>query len=219
VSRVEVGAILFDMGGVLTTSPFDNFADYETRAGLPAHFIRLVNSTDSDTNAWSRLERGELDAAGFIAAFEAEAVGLGQDVDGAAVLACLEVELRPAVIDAVREVQQQGTATALLTNNSEPLDIAALPTHAHDVFDSFDTIVQSCLVGSRKPDPRFYQIACERLGVAPSRCLFLDDLGVNLKSARAMGMATVKVTTGDDVVDALRPFFEIGSFRPTYGQK
>jgi putative hydrolase of the HAD superfamily len=206
VSRAEIGAILFDMGGVLTTSPFDNFADYEARAGLPADFIRLVNSTDPDTNAWSRLERGELDAAGFISAFEAEAAALGEDVDGATVLACLEVELRPAVIDAVREVQQRSIATALLTNNSEPLDIAALPTHAHDVFEGFDAIVQSCLIRARKPDPRFYQVACERLGVAPSRCLFLDDLGVNLKSARVMGMTTVKVATGDDVVEALRRY-------------
>ncbi len=200
------GAILFDMGGVLTTSPFDNFADYEARAGLPPHFIRLVNSTGPDTNAWSRLERGQLDAAGFIATFEAEAAALGHHVDGAAVLACLEVELRPAVIDAVREVQQRGIATALLTNNSEALDVAALPTSAHDVFEAFDTIVQSCLVGLRKPDPRFYQIACERLDVAPARCLFLDDLGVNLKSARAMGMTTLKVTTGDDVLEALRRY-------------
>ncbi len=199
-------AILFDMGGVLTTSPFENFAAYETRAGLPTDFIRLVNSTHPDTNAWSRLERGGLDEAGFVGAFEAEALALGHAVDGAAVLACLEVELRPSVIDAVRGVQQKGIPTALLTNNSEPVDIDELPEYAHEVFGAFATIVQSCLIGVRKPDHRFYEIACEQLGVAPAECLFLDDLGINLKSARAMGMTTVKVTTADQVLAALRRY-------------
>lgn len=196
-------AILFDMGGVLTTSPFENFTAYETEAGLPDGLIRRLNSTDPDTNAWARLERGELDDTGFVAAFEAEAAAAGHDVDGQTVLDCLHIEPRPAVLTAVRAVQESGVPTALLTNNHLPLDPDRHGPAFRVVLDGFGAVIESSVVGARKPEPRFYELACERLGVEPGECWFLDDLGINLKPARAMGMTTVKIASGDDVIAAL----------------
>ncbi len=187
-----IRAVLFDFGGVLTTSPFEAFAAYEAEAGLPPDTIRRINSTNPDSNAWARFERREVDADGFRLLFEAEAADLGLEVDATRVLTGLRGDLRPAMVEALRRCSGS-LLTALLTNNVEPMAEGDLAPEAAEVVSLFDVVVESSLVGCRKPEPRFYEIACERLGVAPEACVFLDDLGVNLKPARAMGMATVKV--------------------------
>ena len=187
-----IRAVLFDFGGVLTTSPFEAFAAYEAEAGLPPDTIRRINSTNPDSNAWARFERREVGADGFRLLFEAEAADLGLEVDATRVLTGLRGDLRPAMVEALRRCSGS-LLTALLTNNVEPMAEGDLAPEAAEVVSLFDVVVESSLVGCRKPEPRFYEIACERLGVAPEACVFLDDLGVNLKPARAMGMATVKV--------------------------
>ena len=187
--------MLFDFGGVITSSPFDAFAAYEAEAGLPPDTIRHLNATNSDDNARARLERREVDAAGFVDLFEAEAAALGFRLDAQRVLAALDGRLRPEMVEAVRQCADR-LATALLTNNIEPMNeemVSDPIDETEEVIGLFDVIVQSSVVGCRKPEPRFYEIACEQLGVAPSGCVFLDDLGINLKPARAMGMATIKV--------------------------
>jgi putative hydrolase of the HAD superfamily len=187
-----VDAVLFDFGGVLTSSPFEAFATYEAEAGLPAGTIRLLNATNPDENAWARLERNEVDRAGFADLFDSEAAALGFKVDAVRVLAALDGQLRPEMVEAVRRCSAR-MATALLTNNIEPIEEWTHSQETDEVVGLFDVIVQSSVVGCRKPEPRFYEIACQQLGVKPSSCVFLDDLGVNLKPARAMGMATIKV--------------------------
>jgi putative hydrolase of the HAD superfamily len=199
-----IRAVFFDFGGVVLTSPFDAFASYEQRSGLPAGFLRSVNATDPDANAWARLERSEIGVAEFVEAFEREAALLGQRVDGHAVLACLDGALRPAMVDAVRRCAERFT-TALLTNNFLTGDGASAGRWA-DVLALFDVVVESSRVGVRKPDPRFYEIACELAGVEPIEVVFLDDLGVNLKPARAMGMTTIKV---DDPAVAIAALAEV----------
>ncbi len=183
---------MFDFGGVITSSPFEAFTRYEQAAGLPDGFIRLVNSTDPDGNAWSRLERGQLDVDGFAAAFEAEALRLGQRVDGRAVLGLLGGAVRPAMVEAVRRCTEQ-FETACLTNNFT-LEDAPVPPEVSAIFELFDVVVESRVVGIRKPEPRFYELACRMVGVAPDEVVYLDDLGINLKPARAMGMTTIKVS-------------------------
>ena len=190
-----IRSVMFDFGGVITSSPFEAFARYEREAGLPAGFIRLVNSTDPDSNAWSHLERGRLDVDGFAAAFEEEALRLGHRVDGREVLGMLGGELRPAMVEAVRRCAER-FETACVTNNFSLGDVPTPPEVAA-VFDLFDVVVESRVVGVRKPEPRFYQLACEAVGVDPGEVVYLDDLGINLKPARAMGMHTIKVTDPD----------------------
>jgi putative hydrolase of the HAD superfamily len=185
----ELKAVLFDLGGVILTSPFEAFAEYERAHGLPAGFIRSLNAANSDDNAWARLERNDVTFGEFCQLFEAEARSAGHELDAAAVMRLLAGEIRPEMVTAVRHCQER-LRTAALTNNFTLPDGDAAMTEIRELFD---VIVESSRIGVRKPDPRFYELACAELGVAPSESVFLDDLGVNLKSARALGMTTIKV--------------------------
>jgi putative hydrolase of the HAD superfamily len=198
-----IKAVFFDFGGVILTSPFDAFASYEQRSGLPAGFLRMVNSTNPDTNAWARLERSQIGLVEFVKAFEAECLALGHAVDGDAVLGCLQGEVRPAMVEAVRRCGERFT-TVLVTNNF--LSGGSTPPAWQAVLDLFDVVVESSRVGVRKPDARFYELACEMAGVEPNEVVFLDDLGVNLKPARALGMVTIKV---EDPTVALRDLAQV----------
>jgi putative hydrolase of the HAD superfamily len=199
---VPIRAVLFDFGGVLTESPFDAFADYERRVGLPEGFLRRLNAANHHDNAWARHERSEIDLDEFCALYEEEARAAGGEVDAMAVLACLRPALRPAMVEAVRRCHER-LATALLTNNvlamTEGDDGGMLAL----VEGLFDVVVESARVGVRKPDPRFYELALDQLRVGAADAVFLDDLGVNLKPARAMGMHTIKVTDADDAIAEL----------------
>jgi putative hydrolase of the HAD superfamily len=196
VSTRDVKAVFWDFGGVLTSSPFDSFAIYERERGLPAGFIRQVNATNPDTNAWASLERGHLDLDAFVLRFEAEALAAGAPLDARALLESLGGELRPAMVEAARRCHER-LKTGLLTNNFVRTgegegDSRDDPAYA-PVLEHFDVVVESSRAGLRKPDPDFYRMACELLDVDPVQAVFLDDLGVNLKPARAMGMHTIKV--------------------------
>jgi putative hydrolase of the HAD superfamily len=193
-------AVLFDLGGVLLSSPFDGFAAYERARGLPAGAIRSVNATRPDANAWACFERGEIGRDEFIARFEAEALALGHDIEGDAVLDALRGTPVPPMIDVLQRVHRTH-ATALLTNNLRPIDADSLA--AQLVLPHCDVVVQSSVEGVRKPDSAFYALACERLGVGPAECVFLDDLGVNLKPARDLGMHTIKVVRTEDAIAEL----------------
>jgi putative hydrolase of the HAD superfamily len=194
--RTGITAVLWDFGGVLTTSPFDAFAAYESANSLPPGFIRRLNSTNPDSNAWAGLERGEVTLDQFATLFEAEAVRAGATIDARAVIDQLSGELRPGMVEALRRCHER-LKTGLLTNNfgrgTEE------PSYA-DVVQHFDAVIESSKAGYRKPDIRFYETACDLLDIDPSEAVFLDDLGVNLKPARAMGMRTIKVV---DPVQAL----------------
>ncbi len=183
---------MFDFGGVITSSPFDAFDRYEREHELPPGFIRNVNSTNPDSNAWANLERGALDMEGFAEAFEAEALGLGHKVDGRVVLTLLGGDVRPAMVEAVRRCSAT-FETACLTNNFGADDTPAAP-EVVAIFALFDVVLESRTLGVRKPEPLFYELACEAVGVRPDEVVYLDDLGINLKPARAMGMHTIKVT-------------------------
>jgi len=191
-----VSAVVFDLGGVITESPMTAFAAYEAEASLPDGLIRRLNSTDPDTNAWARYERRELDEAGFRTAFEAEAAAAGSTVDAGRVLAALHGDLRPAMLTAVQRLRAAGLPLALLSNNVAPMERTG---RLGDLLGLFDAVVESSVEGVRKPEPAIYSLALRRLSeaagreVAPGDCAYLDDLGINLKPARALGMHTIKV--------------------------
>jgi putative hydrolase of the HAD superfamily len=203
-----ISAVLWDFGGVILTSPFEAFARYESELGLAVGFVRRVNATNPDRNAWAKLERNEVDAAGFAALFEEEARSLGGEVSGIRVLELLAGDLRPSMVAALRAVKAAGYKTACLTNNiaSGNDGPESRRQHVAEVMGLFDAVVESSKVGVRKPEPRFYELACQTLGVVPAECVFLDDLGINLKPARAMGMTTIKV---EDPAVALAELSEV----------
>lgn len=198
---MTVSTVLFDLGGVIVDSPLHAFDAYEREAGLPEGIIRRVNTTDPDANAWARFERGELDADGFIEAFEAEAEALGTTLDARRVLSSLSGAVRPAMVEAVRRLDAAGLHLALLTNN-----IAPMPRDGElgELLLLFDAVVESSVEGVRKPEPAFYERALSRVGGPPAAdCVFLDDLGVNLKPARVLGMTTIKVSDPDQALAEL----------------
>jgi putative hydrolase of the HAD superfamily len=195
-----IEAVLWDFGGVILSSPFEAFNDYEMTAGLPRDFIRTVNSTNPDANAWALLERSDISPIEFDDRFASESAALGHRVPGADVLGLLAGAVRPEMVVALDRVIAAGFATACLTNNV----LGENPRRDVDaVMDRFDHVIESSKVGVRKPEVRFYEVACETVGVEPSACVFLDDLGINLKPARAMGMTTIKVLDAPGAIAAL----------------
>jgi putative hydrolase of the HAD superfamily len=192
-------AVIFDLGGVVFPSPFDAFDAYERRAGLPERFIRTVVAKSADDGAWARFERSELDFPSFCAALEAECAAEGGTIDAAVLMQGIGAGFapRPEMVTAIGHLRAEGLGVAALTNNWVRSDDE---THRGPGDLGFDVVVESAVEGIRKPDPRIYELVCQRLAVTPDACVFLDDLGVNLKPARAMGMTTIKVV---DPVDAL----------------
>ena len=202
-------AVLFDFGGVVLSSPFEAFNLYEERSGLPRDFIRRVNSENPESNAWARLERSELSPTEFDEVFARESEALGHRVPGADILSLLHGDIRPEMVRAIDTVKSHGYLTACLTNNvlSTPDDRsapdAAKRKEIAAILERFDALIESSKVGVRKPEPRFYEIACATLAVEPTECVFLDDLGINLKPAAAMGMKTIKVTSAAQALGEL----------------
>jgi putative hydrolase of the HAD superfamily len=201
----EIRAVLFDFGGVILSSPFEAFSRFERERGLLDGFLRSVNATDPDRNAWARLERSEISLDEFGEAFAEESAALGHRVDGREVLGLLMGDLRPAMVEALRRCHQHpDLVTALITNNFVLGDgHVDRESEMAPVLALFDLVLESSKVGIRKPDPAIFELACDRLGVTPAEAVFLDDLGVNLKPARAMGMTTIKVVDPDDALTEL----------------
>ena len=194
-------AVLWDFGGVILSSPFEAFNQFEAAHGLPVDFIRSVNASNPHDNAWAKLERSDVSGVEFDALFADESEELGYRVPGAAVLGLLAGDVRLEMVALLDQVKAAGYLTACLTNN-------VTGSHADDdrshevaaIMARFDAVVESSKVGCRKPEPRFYEIACELLDVQPHECVFLDDLGINLKPAAAMGMTTIKVTSAAQAI-------------------
>jgi putative hydrolase of the HAD superfamily len=208
-----IEAVIWDFGGVFTASPFEAFERYEREKSIPVGVIRKINSTNHEDNAWAMFERSDIDFAGFDAAYAAEALALGFQIPGRDVVALLAGEFRPEMIEALRRIKTR-FKTGCITNNM-PADAAGGGTAAHrsiyarEIMEMFDVVIESSKIGIRKPDPRIYQMMCEKLAVRPAACVYLDDLGGNLKPARAMGMTTIKVQSGPQAIAELEAATEM----------
>ena len=201
-------AVLWDFGGVILSSPFEAFRLYERAVGLPEDFIRMLNARNPDTNAWAKMERSDVSLAEFVALFEAEAEAHGHKLDGWQVLKAISGDIRPQMVEALRRCKA-AFKVACITNNmkhGEGPGMARSPDKAAavaEVMALFEHVIESSKLGWRKPDPRIYRHACELIGVPPERCVYLDDLGVNLKPARDMGMTTIKVVNAAQAITEL----------------
>jgi putative hydrolase of the HAD superfamily len=195
--------VIFDFGGVITSSPFEAFNRMEAERGLPQDFVRRVNSTNPDDNAWAKFERAEIDVDGFDVAFAAEAEAMGHNLDGASVIACLAGDIRPYMVTALDRLKAAGFGIGCITNNVKAGRGAGMARDADKaaqvtaIMARFDHVIESSKAGVRKPDPRIYQMICELFSVEPSACVYLDDLGINCKPAAALGMHAIKVTDGE----------------------
>jgi putative hydrolase of the HAD superfamily len=200
-----IEAVIWDFGGVLTTSPFEAFARFETERGLPADIIRRTNASNHLENAWAKFERAEVDIEAFDRLFATESLALGAEVRGKDVLPLLSGDLRPEMVEALRRVAAK-FKTGCITNNLPANAIGSLggrSLYVAEVMALFDHVIESAKIGLRKPDPRIYRMMTQALGVDPEACVYLDDLGVNLKPARDMGMITIKVLNAPQAIAEL----------------
>ena len=203
-----IQAILWDFGGVLTSSPFEAFNHYESERGLPRDFIRTINATNPHGNAWAKFESSQIDLEGFDTAFAEESAAAGHLIRGRDVVALLSGDLRPRMVGVLEHCRQH-FKVACITNNVKSGNGPAMASDAtraeriRKVMEMFDLMVESSLEGIRKPNPKIYELTCDRLGVAPAAAIFLDDLGVNLKPARALGMQTIKVLSEGQAISEL----------------
>ncbi|SHN72746.1 HAD-IA family hydrolase [Bradyrhizobium erythrophlei] len=198
-------AVIWDFGGVLTTSPFEAFARFETERGLPADIIRRTNAANHLENAWARFERAEVDIETFDRLFAAESRALGAEVRGKDVLPLLAGDPRPEMVEALRHIKLS-FKTGCITNNLPANAIGSAggrTLYIAEVMALFDHIIESAKIGLRKPDPKIYRMMVDALGVDPKRCIYLDDLGINLKPAREMGMTTIKVSDAKQAIAEL----------------
>ena len=201
--------MIFDFGGVITSSPFEAFARMERERGLPENLVRRINATNPDSNAWALFERAEIDAAGFDAAFATEARALGHEVRGEDVLALLAGDIRPRMVHALDWLKRNGYHLGCITNNVPAGEGAGMARSADkarqvaEVLERFDHVIESSKVGVRKPDPAIYRMMLDTLGKAADQCVYLDDLGINCKPAAALGMVAIKVEGEGQALDDL----------------
>jgi putative hydrolase of the HAD superfamily len=197
---VAIEAVIWDFGGVFTTSPFEAFNRYEAARGVPKDLIRTVNATNPLENAWALFERAEIGRDGFDTKFLEESTALGHPVRGADVLPLLSGDVRPRMVEALKLCKAHFKVGCITNNMAQGHGpgmsaTAEGATRSAGIMALFDVVVESSKTGIRKPDPRIYQIACEQLGVAPDVCVYLDDLGINCKPAAQLGMKAIKVVT------------------------
>jgi putative hydrolase of the HAD superfamily len=200
-----IEAVIWDFGGVLTSSPFDAIARFEKERGLPADIIRRTNANNHFENAWAKFERAEVDLETFDQLFAAESLALGAEVRGREILPLLSGDLRPEMVEALKRVKSR-FKTGCITNNLPANAIGSASgrsLYIAEVMVLFDHVIESAKIGLRKPDPRIYRMMVEALGVDPGACVYLDDLGVNLKPAREMGMTTIRVVNAQQAISEL----------------
>lgn len=196
----NIKAVLWDFGGVVTSSPFEAFNRYEKERGIPLDFIRSVNATNPESNAWAQFESSRISPEEFDTLFEKETRAAGYAIRGRVVIDMLSGDVRPRMVEVLKACRQH-YRIACLTNNVKSGEGPGMSRNAEsaarvrEAMSLFEFVLESSKEGIRKPDPRFYQRACERLRVQPNEAVFLDDLGINLKSARDLGMTTIKVTS------------------------
>ena len=198
-------AILWDFGGVFTSSPFEAFNALEARLGVPADFIRQTNAINPESNAWAQFESNSVSLDQFDKLFAEESEARGYRIPGKDVIAMLSGTLRPRMIEVLKKCKKH-YRVACITNNVKTGRGAGMATTSDrasavaEVMQLFDLVVESSELGIRKPDPQIYLHTCEQLGIDPSAALFIDDLGINLKPAKALGMQTIKVLSEDQAL-------------------
>mgnify|MGYP001178758320 FL=1 len=203
-------AVIWDFGGVITSSPFEAFNKFELDNNLPKDIIRTINSENPDDNAWAKFERNDVDINEFDTLFSKEADKKGFQISGKQVVKLLSGDIRKPMVDfllSLKENYKLGCITNNIQNSKD--DKVNHLNQASQVMKIFDHIIESSKVGLRKPDPKIYYMSCDALGVRPEECIYLDDLGINLKPARKIGMTTIKVIDPNDAIDEVKKYLQL----------
>ena len=207
-------AVLWDFGGVITSSPFEAFNRYEKERGLPSDFLRSINATNPDSNAWAQLESSQVTVDEFDELFAQEAESKGHRVMGKDVLELLSGDVRPEMVNALKAIKAQhqiGCITNNVNTGQGPgmAKSSEKAAQVAEIMALFDVVIESSKVGIRKPDPEIYRMTCEQMSIQPEETIYLDDLGINLKPARALGMTTIKVLNADQALDELETLLDM----------
>lgn len=203
-------AVIWDFGGVITSSPFEAFNNFESQNNLPLDIIRTINSENPDTNAWAKFERNDISVDQFDGLFAEEAEKKGFNITGKQIIKLLSGTIRPFMVDFLKDLKDK-YKLGCITNNvqSDAKSKQDYSKEASEAMALFDHVIESSLIGIRKPDPRIYYMSCEALGVKPDECIYLDDLGINLKPAKAIGMTTIKVVNPNIAISQVKEFLGI----------
>ena len=208
MQKLRFSSVFWDFGGVITSSPFEAFSNFELNNNLPKDFIRKVNSTNHKSNAWAQLEQSKINLEEFDVLFKKESKSLGYEVSGGQILNLLQGEIRPKMVNALEKLKKENFTLACLTNNFNSGDknqsaLDDINEERTKIMNNFDYIIESKELGIRKPDVEFYLKALEISGADPKKTIFLDDLGINLKPAKELGMTTIKVFDSDQALKEL----------------
>ena len=208
MQKLRFSSVFWDFGGVITSSPFEAFSNFELNNNLPKDFIRKVNSTNHKSNAWAQLEQSKINLEEFDVLFKKESKSLGYEVSGGQILNLLQGEIRPKMVNALEKLKKENFTLACLTNNFNSGDknqsaLDDINEERTKIMNNFDYIIESKELGIRKPDVEFYLKALEISGADPKKTIFLDDLGINLKPAKELGMTTIKVLDSDQALKEL----------------
>ena len=208
MQKLRFSSVFWDFGGVITSSPFEAFSNFELNNNLPKDFIRKVNSTNHKSNAWAQLEQSKINLEEFDVLFKKESKSLGYEVSGGQILNLLQGEIRPKMVNALEKLKKENFTLACLTNNFNSGDknqsaLDDINEERTKIMNNFDYIIESKELGIRKPDIEFYLKALEISGADPKKTIFLDDLGINLKPAKELGMTTIKVLDSDQALKEL----------------
>ena len=196
-------AIIWDFGGVITSSPFDAFNEFEEVNGLPKDIIRTINSENPDMNAWAQFESNSITIDQFDDLFLKEAKAKGFDIKGRDIIKLLKGSIRENMVSFLRELKAD-FKLGCITNNVKPSSEENTDIETKEAMSIFDHVIESSIVGIRKPNPEIYMMSCDALNVSPNQCIYLDDLGINLKPARELGMTTIKVIQPEDAIQEVR---------------
>ena len=196
-------AIIWDFGGVITSSPFDAFNEFEEVNGLPKDIIRTINSENPDMNAWAQFESNSITIDQFDDLFLKEAKAKGFDIKGKDIIKLLKGSIRENMVSFLRELKSN-FKLGCITNNVKPSSEENSDNETKEAMSIFDHVIESSIAGIRKPNPEIYMMSCDALNVSPDQCIYLDDLGINLKPARELGMTTIKVIQPEDAIQEVR---------------
>ena len=196
-------AIIWDFGGVITSSPFEAFNEFEEANSLPKDIIRTINSENPDMNAWAQFESNSITIGQFNDLFLKEAKAKGFDIKGRDIIKLLKGSIRENMVSFLRELKSD-FKLGCITNNVKSSSQENTDNETEEVMSIFDHLIESSIVGIRKPNPEIYMMSCDALNVSPDQCIYLDDLGINLKPARELGMTTIKVMQPEDAIQEVR---------------